>query len=61
MKAHPAKTIEFIRGKNAVGGASKADVAKLLQHIDALENLLEHDDGDDVHGTEGWRHYLSID
>lgn len=61
MAAQKAKVVDVIRGKNLVSGARKEDVSLLLDHIDALESLLDEADGDDVFGTEGWRHHLDID
>jgi hypothetical protein len=61
MKAQTEKTINIIRGKNLVGKAEKADVDKLIEHIDALEMLLDEGDDDDIFGTEGWRHRLGVD
>jgi hypothetical protein len=61
MKAQTEKTINIVRGKNLVGKAEKADIAKLIEHIDALEMLLDEGDEDDMFGTEGWRHRLGID
>ena len=61
MPAHSDKTINTIRGKNLVGKATKDDVLKLFEHIDALEMLLETADHEDMFGTEGWRHRLGLD
>jgi hypothetical protein len=60
-KAQKAKDLYIIRGKNLAGKATMQDVDLLFEHIDALESLLDDDDCDDVHGTEGWRHYVGID
>jgi hypothetical protein len=60
MAAHTDKTLNTIRGKNIVGAATTDDVFVLLQHIDALEDLLDEGDDDDAFGTEGWRHRLGI-
>ena len=61
MAAQKDKVVNLIRGKNIVGKASKEDVLKLFEHIDALEMLLEEADREDMFGTEGWRHRLKID
>ncbi len=61
MSAHTDKTLNIIRGKNLVGKADKDDVFKLFEHLDAMEELLNEADQDDVFGTEGWRHRLGID
>lgn len=53
----PDRALNIIRGKNLVGKATKADVLKLFEHIDALELLLDRADEDDRFGTEGWRHF----
>lgn len=54
-------TINTIRGKNLVGHVTQQDVWTLIAHIDALEDMLDESDGDDMWGTEGWRHKLGID
>ena len=61
MKAQTDKILNVIRGKNLVGKATKADVEKLFEHIDALEMWLDEMDQDDMHGTEGWRHCVGLD
>jgi hypothetical protein len=61
MAAQTDEVLNIIRGKNIVGAATKEDILKLYEHIDALENLLDEDDNEDIHGTEGWRHYLGVD
>lgn len=61
MAAQPDSVVNTIRGKNFVGRATKEDVDKLIEHIDAIEVLLEECDEDDIFGTEGWRHRLGID
>ena len=60
-KAQTDKTINTIRGKNLVGKADKADVDKLIEHIDALEMFLDDNEQDDQFGTEGWRHAIGLD
>lgn len=61
MAAQKAKTINMIEGRASVGHTHLSDVKKLLEHIWALEALLDEADGDDVFGTEGWRHRLGIE
>lgn len=61
MAAHKAKVIDTIRGKNLVSGATKDDVDKLLEHIDALEAMCDEAEKTDVFGTEGWRHYIGVE
>jgi len=61
MAAQTDRVINTIRGKNLIGGATKEDVNLLFQHIDELEMLLDEADGDDVFGTEGWRHHVGIE
>lgn len=61
VKAQTDKTMNIIRGKNLGGHATRADVLKLFEHIDALEMLLDDGDQNDAFGTEGWRHRLGID
>lgn len=60
-KPQTEKTINTIRGKNLVGKAEKADVDKLIEHIDALEMFLDENEQDDQFGTEGWRHAIGLD
>lgn len=60
MAAQTDETLNIIRGKNLVGAASTDDVFVLLQHIDALEDLLDEGDEDDAFGTGGWRHRLGV-
>ncbi len=60
-KPQTDKTINTIRGKNLVGKAEKADVDKLIEHIDALEMFLDENEQDDQFGTEGWRHAIGLD
>ena len=61
MEAHKESEINVIRGKWLVKQASQDDVKVLLDHITALENLLDEGDMEDMYGTEGWRHQLGID
>ena len=61
MTAQTSQVINTIRGKNVVGGATQDDISLLIEHIDALEDLLDGTDGDDVFVTAGWRDYLGID
>ena len=60
-KPQTDQTINTIRGKNLVGKADKADVDKLIEHIDALEIFLDDNEQDDQFGTEGWRHAIGLD
>lgn len=61
MTVQSDKTINVIRGKNLVGKATKEDILKLFEHIDALEMFLNEHEQDDVFGTEGWRHAIGLD
>jgi hypothetical protein len=61
MSIQDDKTLNVIRGKNLVGKATKSDVDKLFEHIDALESWLDDKDSDDYFGTEGWRHCVGLD
>lgn len=61
MAIQKDKTLNVIRGKNIVSKASKEDVLKLFEHIDALETFLDEGDHDDRNGTEGWRHAVGLD
>lgn len=40
---------------------SDDDAQMLIEHVRDLEHLCDDADGYDVHGTEGWRHYLGMD
>lgn len=60
-KVQTDKVINTIRGKNLVGAADKDDVTKLIEHIDALETLLDEGDQNDAFGSEGWRHTIGLD
>jgi len=55
------KEINIIRGKNLVNKATQEDIDKLFKYIDALEEFLDEGDGDDLFGTEGWRHKLGLE
>lgn len=61
MAVQADKTINVIRGKHSVGAATKADVDKLIEHIDALEAFLDEHEQDDTFGTEGWRHAIGLE
>lgn len=60
-KVQPDSVINTIRGKNLVGHATKEDIDKLFEYIDALEMFLDDGDDEDMYGTEGWRHTLGQD
>lgn len=59
-KPQSDKTLNIIRGKNLVGKATKEDIEKVFEHIDALEMFLNDNEQDDVFGTEGWRHAIGL-
>lgn len=61
MAVQTDKTLNVIRGKNLVGKATKDDVLKLFEHIDALEGFLDANEQDDLFGTEGWRHAIGLE
>ena len=61
MAAQSDRLLNIVRGKNLVGKATKADITKVFEHIDALESLLDEGDENDAFGTEGWRHSLGLD
>jgi hypothetical protein len=61
MSAQTDRVLNIIRGRNLVGKATKDDVLKLFEHIDALESFLDDQDCDDTFGTEGWRHAIGLD
>lgn len=60
MTVQTDRNINIIRGKHSVGAATKADVDRLLEHIDALEAFLDWYEEDDTFGTEGWRHAIGL-
>lgn len=60
MSAQQDSLLNVIRGKSMVGKATKDDVAKLIEHIDALEMALEEVDMGTVFGTGGWREHVGI-
>lgn len=60
MSAQRDNVLNSIRGKNIVGKATKEDVLKLFEHIDALEMALEEVDMGTVFGTGGWRDHVGI-
>lgn len=61
MTFQTEKIINTIAGKNIVGGATKADVSQLIEHIWSLEEFLDEADCEDTFGTEGWRHAVGLD
>lgn len=61
MAVQTDKTINTIKGKNLVGKATKEDIEKLFEHLDALEMFLDENEQDDQFGTEGWRHAIGLD
>lgn len=60
-KPQSDKTLNIIRGKNLVGAATKEDIFKVFEHIEALEMFLDDNEQDDQFGTEGWRHAIGLD
>lgn len=60
MTAQRDRVLNLIRGKNIVGKATKEDVLKLFEHIDALEMALEEVDMGTTFGTGGWRDHVGI-
>jgi hypothetical protein len=59
MRIASESEINIIRGKNLVGAATKEDIEILLQHITAMEHVLDEEaDPEDMFGTEGWRHHF---
>ena len=61
MEAQTDRFLNTVRGKALVGHATPEEILAVFGHLDALENLLDEADEDDVFGTEGWRHRLGID
>jgi hypothetical protein len=59
MRIASDSEINVIRGKALVGAASPEDTWTLLQHITALEHVLDEEaDPEDMFGTEGWREHF---
>jgi hypothetical protein len=54
------KTLNTIRGKALVGKATPKEVLSVISHLDELETRLDELDGEDFHGTEGWRHFFDL-
>ena len=61
MAALDFEKLHHIIGRAQIRMATSEDVNALIDHISALEDLLEAGDANDAFGTEGWRHYLGID
>lgn len=40
---------------------SSRDLEGLLDYVEAMENLLDKGDMDDMYGTEGWRHRIGME
>jgi hypothetical protein len=53
--------VNIIRGMNLVGHAKKPEVDKLLDHIQALEDIFDDLDNEDAFGTQGWRYMFGLD
>jgi hypothetical protein len=54
------KNLNIIRGKALVGKVSSKDALQVLDHLGELETKLDELDGEDFHGTEGWRHFFNL-
>jgi len=59
-RAQNALILNAIRRRNRAGIATKEDVDKLLEHIDALEIWLNYRDEEAPVGWEGWRFCLGL-
>lgn len=53
--------LNTVRGKALVGHATPAEILKVFDHLDELEAFLDDHDGNDVFGTEGWRHAIGME
>ena len=60
-KRMKASRLNYLKGVNSGSDLSKKQIIELFTYIDMLEDLLNEDDEDDVHGTQGWRYYLDIE
>lgn len=61
VKVLTERELGIIQGKAESGQIKVSDVSALLDHIDALHELLDEGDGDDAFGTEGWRHRIGLE
>lgn len=55
------KELNIIRGKMLVNSATKEELHDFLRYVAELEYLLNQDDYEDIHGTEGWKHRMGIE
>ena len=59
MRVASESEINIIRGKWLGRATTHEDVETLLQHITALEHVLDEEaDPEDMFGTEGWREHF---
>ena len=62
MAAQTQKAVEQIRGRSEMGLSHRGDIEKLIEHIAAVEALLDEVDAHEgMWGDGGWRHHLGID
>jgi hypothetical protein len=54
------KKLNTIRGKALVSKANSNEILQVFSHLDELETKLDELDGEDFHGTEGWRHFFNL-
>lgn len=52
------KELNTLRGKAMVGHATSEEIMAVFGHIDILEQKLDESDGDDMFGSDGWRHWF---
>jgi hypothetical protein len=57
-QAQTDRFLNTVRGKNLIGKATKDEISKVFEHIDALETLL--DDVDEDAFVRGWRRKLGL-
>lgn len=55
------RSMNELRGKALVGALTKEEVMEIIEYVNRLEILLDEDDNEDIHGTEGWRHHLGME
>ena len=55
------RDINIIRGKMLVAKATPKELQEFLKYVNAIEQLLDEEDMNDMFGTEGWRHNIGIE
>ncbi len=54
------KELNIIRGKILGNAATQAELLSVFTHYDLVEMRLDDADGEDMLGTEGWRHWVGL-